>query len=175
MNRRVRQYIAIFVAIALYYIIHEGAHLAVALALGKFKQINLIGLGVQIDVYAEQMSDLKMGIFCLAGPLTTLIAGWLMVAFVQQICAVKSAILRTAAWYTSLTMLILDPLYLGLFYRWVGGGDMNGIALLLPTTIVSIIAVLIGVINILLVWKLLYPTFLKSFATENNRYGKTEN
>lgn len=25
------------------------------------------------------------------------------------------------------------------------------------------------------IWKLLYPTFLKSFATENNKYGKAEN
>ena len=45
MNKTYRQYIGIVVAVLLYYIIHEGAHLVVALSQGVFKQINLIGLG----------------------------------------------------------------------------------------------------------------------------------
>lgn len=164
MNKTYRQYIGIVVAVLLYYIIHEGAHLVVALSQGVFKQINLIGLGVQIDVWADRMSDWQMGIFCLAGPVATLLVGWLMVAFVRQICRCKSSVVRACGWYTSLTLLMLDPIYLSIFYRWVGGGDMNGIALLWPTGVVSAAAIVVGIINLLLIWKILYPTYTKSFA-----------
>ena len=64
MNKKYRQYIGLAVAVLMYYIIHEGAHLVVALAQGAFRQINFMGLGVQIDVFAERMSSLQMGIFC---------------------------------------------------------------------------------------------------------------
>ena len=164
MSKKFRQYIGLAVAVLLYYIIHEGAHLAVALAQGAFKQINLIGMGVQIDVYAEQMSDTQMGLFCLAGPVATLIAGWLLVVFVWPICRIGSDVVRTCAWYTSLTMLMLDAVYLSVFYRWVGGGDMNGIALLAPEWVVSIVAVAVGALNAILIWKVLYPAYTKSFA-----------
>ena len=100
MGKRARQYIGLVVAVALYYTIHEGAHLMVALAQGVFKQINIIGLGMQIDVYAEQMSDNQMAIFCLAGPLATLIAGWVMVLCVKQIPDEKESILKEGEWNT---------------------------------------------------------------------------
>lgn len=163
MNKKYRQYVGLAVAVLMYYIIHEGAHLVVALVQGVFRQINFMGLGVQIDVFAERMSCLQMGIFCLAGPLATLAVGWLMVLFVHQLCRISSSVLRACAWYTSLIMLLLDPLYLGVFYRWVGGGDMNGIALLVPAGVVSLIAGVVGVVNLLLVWKVLYPAYTVSF------------
>lgn len=166
MSRRIRQYIGLVTAVVLYYVIHEGAHLAVALALGVFKQINIIGLGMQIDVVAEQMTSSQMGWFCAAGPIATFVAGWLLVIFTSKICSMKSALIRTCAWYTSLTMLILDPLYLGVFYRWVGGGDMNGIALIVPEVVASAVAVVVGVVNIIVIWKVLYPAYTRSFAEE---------
>lgn len=166
MSRRIRQYIGLVVAVALYYVIHEGAHLAVALALGVFKQINIIGLGMQIDVVAEQMTSSQMGWFCAAGPIATFVAGWLLVIFTSKICNIKSALIRTCAWYTSLTMLILDPLYLSLFYRWVGGGDMNGIALIVLEVVASVVAAIIGVVNIIVICKVLYPAYARSFAEE---------
>lgn len=166
MSRRIRQYIGLVAAVVLYYVIHEGAHLAVALALGVFKQINIIGLGMQIDVFAEQMTSSQMGWFCAAGPIATFVVGWLLVLFARRICNIKSALIRTCAWYTSLTMLVLDPLYLGLFYRWVGGGDMNGIALIVPEVVASAVAAVVGVVNIILIWRVLYPAYTRSFAEE---------
>ena len=51
MNKRIRQYIGLFSAVLMYYIIHEGAHLIYALSVGAFRQINFMGLGVQIGIY----------------------------------------------------------------------------------------------------------------------------
>ena len=36
MNKKIRQYIGLAVAVLMYYLIHEGAHLVVALAQGVF-------------------------------------------------------------------------------------------------------------------------------------------
>ena len=72
MSKRTRQYIGILAALAAYYLVHEGAHLLYALLTGVFKQINLMGLGVQIDVYAERMTDAQLGIFCLVGALANI-------------------------------------------------------------------------------------------------------
>ena len=72
MSKRTRQYIGILTALAAYYLVHEGAHLLYALLTGVFKQINLMGLGVQIDVYAERMTDAQLGIFCLVGALANI-------------------------------------------------------------------------------------------------------
>ncbi len=69
MSKRTRQYIGILAALAAYYLVHEGAHLLYALFTGVFKQIGLMGLGVQIDVCAERMTDTQLGIFCLFGAL----------------------------------------------------------------------------------------------------------
>ena len=57
MSKRARQYIWILAAVVVYYLVHEGAHLLHALFAGVFKQINFMGIGVQIDVYAESMSE----------------------------------------------------------------------------------------------------------------------
>ena len=167
MNKKIRQYIGLAVAVLMYYLIHEGAHLLVALAQGVFKQINFMGMGVQIDVYTEQMNDVQMGIFCLMGPVASILTGWLMTVFVQPICRIRSYVVKTCTWYTTLTMLILDPLYLSVYYRWVGGGDMNGIALLFPETMVSIIAAAIAIVNAIIIWKVLYPNYQKAFHYVN--------
>ena len=67
MNKRIRQYVGLLAAVAAYYLIHEGAHLVYALFIGTFKQINPGTLGVQINVYAERMTEVQMGIFCIIG------------------------------------------------------------------------------------------------------------
>ena len=163
MNKKCRQYIGLTMAVLMYYFIHEGAHLVVALAQGVFKQINFIGMGIQIDVYTEHMNDVQMGIFCLMGPVATILTGWAMTAFVHPICRILSNVVKTCAWYITLIMLILDPLYLSVYYRWVGGGDMNGIVLLLSESMVSIVAAVIVIVNSILVWKVLYPNYKKAF------------
>lgn len=163
MSRRMRQYISIFAAIISYYIVHEGAHLIAALYYGVFKSINFMGLGMQIDVYADRMTDIQLGIFCLVGALSTLVCGWLLVILCRRICSVRSKVFRTVMWYTSLAILLLDPLYLSLLCGFFGGGDMNGIKLLFPEIAVRLAFAGIGVIHGIVIWKFLLPEYTKSF------------
>ena len=62
MKRRMRQYFGILAAVVIYYVVHEGAHLICALWYGVFKQVNFMGVGIQIDVYNTRMTDLQMGV-----------------------------------------------------------------------------------------------------------------
>ena len=126
MSKRTRQYIGILAALAAYYLVHEGAHLLYALLSGVFKQINFMGLGVQIDVYAEHMTNMQLG------ALATFCVGYLLAALARSICHAKSKLLRAVLYYITIAFLLLDPLYLSILCGFFGGGDMNGIALLCP-------------------------------------------
>ena len=130
MSKRVRQLVGIFAAIVAYYLIHEGSHLLYAVCSGVFKQINFMGLGVQIDVYAERMTDTQLGVFCLVGALATFCAAYLLIVFAKNICKAKSKLLRAVFYYITIALLLLDPLYLSILCSFFGGGDMNGITFL---------------------------------------------
>ena len=163
MSKRIRQYIGIFTAVIAYYIVHEGAHLPAALHYGVFKGINFMGLGMQIDVYTDRMTDFQLGIFCIVGAVATVMFGWLLVLLCKRICVVKSKVFKTVMWYVSLAILIIDPLYLSILCGFFGGGDMNCIKLLFPETAVRIVFAIIGIIHGIVIWKYLLPEYTKAF------------
>ena len=166
MAKRMRQYIGILAAVAAYYIIHEGAHLLAALYYGTFRQINFMGLGIQIDVYAERMTDMQMGIFCLAGAAATLVSGWVLILHTKRICRCGSSVFKAVMWYISLAILLLDPLYLSVLCGFFGGGDMNGIRLIFPEPAAQIAFAVIGLVHGTVIWKYLLPQYTKAFHTD---------
>lgn len=167
MRKRFRQYIGILAAVIAYYIIHEGAHLVTALYYGMFRQINIMGMGVQIDVYADRMTDTQLGIFCLAGAVSTLLFGWLLIVLAKKICRAKSKLFKAVMWYVTLAILLIDPVYLSILCGFFGGGDMNGIRLLVPETPVRIVFALIGMIHGITIRKYLLPEYTKAFQKED--------
>ncbi|MFR1834302.1 MAG: hypothetical protein ACLSX5_14275 [Lachnospiraceae bacterium] len=158
-SKKRRQYLGLAAGIAAYYLIHEGAHLVYACLLGAFKEIRFWGLGIQIEVYRERMSSQELGIFCLTGPLFSLAVGYLLTALSKKICSAKSNMFRVLLYYVTITLLLLDPLYLSLLYPFVGGGDMNGIRLLMPKSLVSLMFGLLFLANGAAVYKILLPRY----------------
>lgn len=163
-SKRTRQYIGIMAALAAYYLVHEGAHLLDALLTGVFKQINFMGLGVQIDVCAERMTDTQLGIFCLVGALATFCVGYLLTAFAKKICRARSQLLRAMLYYITIAFLLLDPLYLSILCGFFGGGDMNGIALLCPEWAARCLFGALLLVNGLVSWKRVLPVYRQSFS-----------
>ena len=147
-----------------YFFVHEGAHLLYALLAGVYKQINFMGLGVQIDVYAERMTDTQLGIFCLMGVFATLCIGYLLTALVKNICRLKNKLLRAMIYYITIAFLLLDPLYLSILCGFFGGGDMNGIALLCPEWAVRCLFGALLLVNGLVFWKRILPVYRQSFS-----------
>ena len=166
MNKRIRQYLGLFSAIIAYYIIHEGAHLLYALSIDVFKQINAIGLGIQIDVYRDRMTDTQLGIFCLLGSVATVITAYVLIGLIRQIGKSKSKVFKSCMYYITIALLILDPIYLSVLCGFVGGGDMNGIAILIPEMIARIAYGVLLVIHGLLIFKVVIPKYKLAFERE---------
>ena len=165
-SKRTRQYIGILAALAAYYLVHEGAHLLYALLTGVFKQINFMGLGVQIDVCAERMTDTQLGIFCLVGALATICVGYLLTALAKNICRTQSQLLRAMLYYITIAFLLLDSLYLSILCGFFGGGDMNGIALLCPEWAARCLFGSLLLVNGLVFWKRVLPVYQQSFSEQ---------
>lgn len=163
MNKNVRKYIALVVAVICYYIVHEGAHLIYALANDAFKGIRLMTLGVQVDIFRDRLSDTQLGWFCLVGPIASIATGWVLFFLGNTICKIKNLVVKACFWYTTVVLLVLDPLYLSIFYRFVGGGDMNGIIFLIPQTTAVVCFAVIGVLNIFFIHNHLRPKYKQSF------------
>ena len=166
MTKRIRQYIGILAALAAYYLVHEGAHLLYALFTGVFRQVRFLGLGVQVDVYAERMTETQLGIFCLVGALASLCAGYLLAVLARRICRARSKLLRAVLYYTTIALLLLDPLYLSVLCGLFGGGDMNGIALLLPEWAARLIFGGLLLADALVFWKRILPVYRQSFSND---------
>jgi hypothetical protein len=66
-------------------------------------------------------------------------------------------------WYISLAILLIDPLYLSVLCTFFGGGDMNGIGLLLPEIGVRAVFGVIGIVHAVVIWKYLLPEYTKLF------------
>lgn len=168
MNKRIRQYIGLFSAIIAYYIIHEGAHLLYALSIGVFKQINFIGLGIQIDVYRDRMTDSELGIFCVLGSVATAIAAYLLIIWSPKIGTVQSKVFKACMYYITIALLILDPVYLSVLCGFVGGGDMNGIALIVPEIVARVVYGILLIIHGLIIFKVVIPKYKVAFEVRES-------
>ena len=164
MSKRTRQYIGLLSAVLAYYIIHEGAHLIYALITGVFKQINVMGMGVQIDIYAERITDIQLGIFCLVGSVATFVTAYTLVLFTNKIGKNSSKIFKACMYYITIAMLLIDPVYLSVLCGFFGGGDMNGISLLFPEIAVRIVYGIILAINIAVFMKIVLPKYQLAFS-----------
>mgnify|MGYP006932849665 FL=1 len=163
MNKRVRQYVGLFSAVIAYYLLHEGAHLLYSLSIGAFKQINLMGLGMQIDIYAEKMTQTHLGVFCMLGSVTTLLTAYILIALIDKIRNISSKAVKACLYYITIAMLLIDPLYLSILCGFFGGGDMNGIKLLVPEIAARIIYGLVLIINAWVFVKIVLPKYKLAF------------
>ena len=159
-----RQYLGILAALVSYYAVHEGAHLAYACTIGVFEKIRFLGLGIQIVTDTQCMTNTQLGIFCAVGAVATLIAAYGLTLATPAICKVESKVFKACMYYITMAMLLVDPLYLSVLCGLFGGGDMNGIALLVPEWAARAFFGVLLVINGILFWKVVLPKYRSAFA-----------
>ncbi|MBE6114743.1 MAG: hypothetical protein E7191_06640 [Erysipelotrichaceae bacterium] len=167
MNKQIRQYLGIVSAILTYYLIHEGAHLLYALWTNTFKQIHFKGLGVQIEVYIDTMTQYQLGIFCILGSMATLITAYVLVLLTDQICRSSSKVYKSCMYYITIAMLFIDPVYLSILCNMFGGGDMNGISLLFPQSIARLMYGGILCFHVYVFRRSILPKYSHSFKYNN--------
>lgn len=90
----------------------------------------------------------------------------MLILLAKKICRATSRVFKAAMWYVTLAMLLLDPLYLSILCGFFGGGDMNGIRLLLPESGVRIFFAALGLAHCFLIRKSLLPKYTKAFGKE---------
>lgn len=163
MSKRTRQYIGLVCAVLAYYIIHEGSHFIYALITGTFKQMNFLGLGIQIDIYAEKMTEAQLGIFCIIGSIVTTVAAYILVLIANKVKTASSKIFKACMYYITIAMLFIDPLYLGVLCDFFGGGDMNGISLIIPKVFARIMYAIIFIVNVIVFIKIVLPQYKLAF------------
>lgn len=129
MTSNLRKWTGILIMVFCYYLVHEGAHCIASMLMGTFQRVQIHFPGIQVVADIESMSDLQTAIFCAVGALATLILGYILVFLTRHIVAANSKLLKAAFYYTTLGMLVSDPIYLSLLCGFFGGGDMNGIIL----------------------------------------------
>ena len=164
MSKQTRQYLGLLSAVCIYYLIHEGAHLLYAVCNGVFKQINFMGLGMQVDIHRELLTDAQLGIFCLVGTVASQLAAYIMVLSTNCICRCPSKIFKACCYYVTIALLLLDPVYLSVLCGFFGGGDMNGIALLIPEPAARMVFGILLIVNAFVFVKYVLPRYKKSFA-----------
>lgn len=162
-KRNARRWFALIIAVILYFTIHEGAHVIYALMIGEFKAIHFLGLGIQVDVYREAMTDFQLGMFCLVGNVATLVGGYIMCLVKNKIVKNKSLLFRAICYYLTLILLLMDSAYLMILYHFVGGGDMNGIMLLLPETGVQMISGLLLAFHTVIWFRYVLPCYSDAY------------
>ena len=170
-KRTIRKCAALVLAVAVYFIVHEGAHLLYSAAVGGFERIRFLGAGMQVVMDQGRMSDRELGIACLLAPAASLTAAYLLVWFMPGFLKRKSAFLRAAAYYATLALLLTDPVYLSVVYPYVGGGDMNGINLLIPELPARIFFGIVLLVNLAIVLKHVIPAYRKAY--EGHRDSET--
>ena len=174
-NSNIRKWSALLVAIVMYFVVHEGAHLIYALLIGRFKQINIIGFGIQIDIFDLSMTNTQIGIFSLVGPLATVIFGYILIGLTNRFLQSQSRWFRAITYYMTLVFLIVDPLYLTCIYSFVGGGDMNGIVLLASELYVRIIFGVILLANLMIIYKYVLSQYNKAYQKlESNKIAESK-
>ena len=159
MKKKIRQYIGLFSAIAAYYTVHEGAHFLYAKAIGVYKSAHFLGLGMQVEVFAECMTEQQLGLFCTVGAAATLTVAYLLVFLSDHLSRKTAGIPRACLYYITLAMLFVDPLYLGILFRCFGGGDMNGITLLISPTAAQVLFCTLLVFHIFLFCRIVLPRY----------------
>ena len=167
MPRNLRKWISLLIAAILYYVVHEGGHLIVSLFLGTFEYIRIVywGLGVQIVANTSNMTDIQIFIFSAAGVFCTLLTGYILVGARKYLNHIQSKLFRAIAYFTTLIFLCLDPFYLSILHRFVGGGDMNGLLLIgIPGSFASIFFFVMLGTNLLIFSKSVCPLYKKGFT-----------
>lgn len=81
-----------------------------------------------------------------------------------QICKSSSKIFKAFMYYITQIMLLLAPLYLSVLCGFFDGGDMNGIALLLPEVAARILFGVLLLIRGLVFWKVILPKYKMAFS-----------
>ena len=165
MTATTRKVIGLVAGILIYYLVHEGAHLGLAMLFGVFQEIRFIQMGVQIAItHPNVMSTMQFAVFNVAGAVASLTTAYLLVLFAKRINRISHKVLKAIGYYTTILLLLNDPIYLSVLSGFVGGGDMNGIVMFgISEMVARLLFGILGLVNLAIIWKYVLPVYRAGF------------
>lgn len=161
MNATLRRCFGLLAAILLYYLVHEGAHAAVAHFFGVLQSVRPLGLGMQVVLTdPAALTPFQFALFNAAGAFCTLLTAYIMVFFAKRLAALSHKAIRAACYYITLLFLLNDPIYLSVLCGFFGGGDMNGIVQFgVSAWAARLFFGLTALVNLALFMRIVYPAY----------------
>lgn len=164
-KKNLKLWIGLVIAIITYYIIHEGTHFIQAILTDNFDSIRLVGLaGIEI-MTKEVPTGLSLALFSGLSSVITVVCGYILVIMMPKVFSLSNKMMKVALYYITMILLVLDPVYMSILHRYVGGGDMNGITegLGISSLPISIVFSILAVINFYLIIKKVHPAYKRNF------------
>ena len=163
---------SLLTAIILYYLVHEGTHLVVALIYGVFENIRLVGIfGIQIVIADGSLNGVSLAIFSGLSIVVTLIVGYLLYFSTPRIVQWKNKVLIVPMYYATLIFMVLDSLYISVLTLFIGGGGaLNGITtgLNAPDIPFRVVFGIISLVNTYLFIKKVSPQYREVFQDKQD-------
>lgn len=124
-----RKMTALFLALLIFLVIHEGAHILTAIALHEYESFHLkiLGLEVTFKTPVEMRTGSKWAVISGTGNIITIALGYCFYAVRHRFATSRSLFVASLGYWLNILFLIADPLNLSigsLFYS----GDATGIA-----------------------------------------------
>lgn len=164
-RKNLKLWLGLFISIIIYYIIHEGTHLIQAILSGNFDYVRFVGIfGIEIMI-KEVPTGLELAMFSGLSSIVTILLGYFLIITISKIFMLKSKMMKIIFYYTTIILLVLDPIYMSILHRFIGGGDMNGVikGLGVSSVFVSIIFGILFIINSYIIIKKVYPAYKRNF------------
>ncbi|HHX64751.1 MAG TPA: hypothetical protein GX702_07680 [Chloroflexi bacterium] len=156
-----KRWLLFILAVALYAVIHEGAHALVALSYGEYEAfyVRPYGLEVIFRTPVEERGGVQWALISGVGNLATLAIGYLLLASSGRLARLGPTS-RVLAYYVTLLFLLLDAFNLSIG-PFLYGGDANGIAVGLGVSryLVQGVFLLVLLVNRELVAQRLLPAY----------------
>ena len=134
--------------------------------LGVFEKILFVGIwGIQIVTTEGSLNGINLALFSGLSSIVTILIGYIL-AFHPSIYKIKNKNILIAIYYITLCFLLLDPLYMSILSKFIGGGgDLNGIITGLKTSDIPfrIIFGIILIINMMLFKNKVCPKYNRIF------------
>ena len=80
LEKSMKKWLGVFLAIISYYIVHEGIHLLLALMFGVFEKVRFVGIwGIQIVTTEGSLNGVNLALFSGLSSMVTVLIGYILV------------------------------------------------------------------------------------------------
>ncbi len=157
-----RSWVFFLLAVILYQILHEGSHLLTSLFFDEFEGLRFATIGPEV-VYktpVPERSGFHWTLISGMSSIITIILGYILLINSEKTASLRNVNLKALLFYTTLVLLITDPLNLSVG-PFLYGGDAPGVAkgMNVPVYLVQGLFFVIFLINRELVASILLSTY----------------